>query len=834
MTKEKTKKLFIVLSVVFTLWALFVFCSYFFQISRTSNQCSLSHACVSIANHNYKIDYRSSHKYYLDSFLTSIGHGTNASRTPGPILFIIGGVFFLFVANLIYEAVIEKKKKLEIKLTPFEFFVLFTFLFFLVYNRWVSYFGYDAPIKYSSIFYKYAAFLSQLFVIILFILMIGKKIKDALFENNKDQILELIYSYGLGSAFIALFSYFLALFNVFNIKYLIILSILVLLICFKNLIYWLKKVFIEKIEFTAKFFDPFVFLFLFLLIIIVHNLLELIRPIPVGFDDMGVYMNNAKLMAGYGHLISGAMSYYWELFTATGIVMFKNMTVAMMLSFSAGIFSIFAVYYFIKTYLKKRGLEPILVRNYSLLGAVIFYSLPSIFFQSSNDMKVDIIGLYFSLLGFIAFWQWKDSYLGQRAEISNGSYRFLILSALFIGFSIAIKYTNLLFLFVMFLYLIYIVFTKYKFNIKKYLICLFFVLIAFIPLMPISIRNIYQTKSFSVYNIRFGSSENQKIILDPPFSSDLVGAESNFDKYMKERRTGDREEVLRYIGYEKGVKKYLLLPFRATNNTLTNGLYVDIGYLFLIFVPICFFYYLTLTKNKKEENKIFKEIFIFSSIFWILWIFSASGIIWYGYSGFIFLLILLIEGLFLVSRTRYLKYISYILILIWLTSVLFLKSTVLPSYNIVVDPENFRFARGEIDEKTLIDEMFNPYIKVMRAISEDIDQNPQNPPKVYRVGTFYKYFISKNDKTVLDDQMLDKFTFAYQDRDDQKMLERLQNNNIKYLIVDKNMVNVDVTPEKSFVKKYNDFMSFLMRNSNNFILLSDRTDEKTLILEFSK
>ena len=47
-----------------------------------------------------------------------------------------------------------------------------------------------------------------------------------------------------------------------------------------------------------------------------------------------------------------------------------------------------------------------------------------------------------------------------------------------------------------------------------------------------------------------------------------------------------REELQRYFGYEKVLYRYLTLPYDVSINTNQSGNYVDIGFIFIIFIPI--------------------------------------------------------------------------------------------------------------------------------------------------------------------------------------------------------------------------------------------------------
>jgi hypothetical protein len=47
------------------------------------------------------------------------------------------------------------------------------------------------------------------------------------------------------------------------------------------------------------------------------SLINAIRPMPIGWDDLGAYMNFPKIMALTGEYILGAGMYPWQMITGT-------------------------------------------------------------------------------------------------------------------------------------------------------------------------------------------------------------------------------------------------------------------------------------------------------------------------------------------------------------------------------------------------------------------------------------------------------------------------------------------------------------------------------------
>lgn len=825
--KTKTGLLAQLFSII---WILFAVAIYFVKFTSTSKSCHIWQGCFTFGSKGWKLAFQNSHSYIVDSFLTSMGSLNGGIHMPAPVYFILAGVLFVYLADYVYERFFEKKKVLDLKISPLSFLVIFALLFALIYNRWEAFYNLEAPIKYHGIFIRYPILILEFLSIFWVVLSIGRRIKGVVLKSVQkydDLLREFILSSVFGISFLMLALYFMALFGLYSLKSVLVLFIVILLFCSKDTYFWLKQFFLKKISIKSKYFSPYVLLLLLILLFIAQNFLAILRPNPIGFDDLSVYMNNAHLMAEKGHLLSGVMSYYGELFTGLGYL-FKNIPLAFMLSFFSSVLSMLVIFYLTNSYCIKRDLPQKLSRLYGVLAAAIFYTLPLVVFPSSQDMKVDFFGLFAALSSLLFFWEWKELYLAGKKNQIN----ILILSAFLAGVGIAVKYTNLLFGLTLVIYLFYLVYRKNRFKLNGYKIIVLFLFMLVLPILPISVRNIYQTRSFQVADIRFGKAENQILIADPPFNpGDKI--EPNFSKYMRQRRTGDKVEVGRYIGYDNGIKKYLLLPLRLTSNSLVFGPYLNTGYLFLAFIPLVL---LLLIKHKKLSRKgidYFYEVVIFGTIFWLGWLFSSPGIVWYGFAGFIFLLLVLIE-VYHYIRSNFswpIVLFSHIAVISWLIIALFLRFSYLPQQNIMTSPDILKYARGEITGDDVEKALFGRYLSVINEINKDIYSNPLNPPKVYRVGTFYKYFIAKNDETVCDDQLLDKFAYAYQDKDDKKLLERFKNMGFEYIIFDVSLKNVDNSPEQSLSKKYGEFKNFINNNSSNFVLLSDPYDEQTLILK---
>jgi hypothetical protein len=58
----------------------------------------------------------------------------------------------------------------------------------------------------------------------------------------------------------------------------------------------------------------------FLTFIFSISLINALRPMPIGWDDLGVYMNFPKIMATTWEILSWGSLYVWQLITWTGFL----------------------------------------------------------------------------------------------------------------------------------------------------------------------------------------------------------------------------------------------------------------------------------------------------------------------------------------------------------------------------------------------------------------------------------------------------------------------------------------------------------------------------------
>ncbi len=396
-----------------------------------------------------------------------------------------------------------------------------------------------------------------------------------------------------------------------------------------------------------------------------------------------------------------------------------------------------------------------------------------------------------------------------------------------------------------------------------------------------------------------------------------------------------REELHRYMGYEELLPKYISLPYDVVMNTNIGTAFVDIGYLFLLFLPILLLFGL---KNRLlkiatillmllflvislptgyRSNKvipltevsgsitgeiartpfmsaplvnlklqltqfantiylpihhhviatfsgegdaitypIFFLFFLFTFLllqdrfknaslgkqaipyfflmYCFLWLILGAGVIWYG-------LLMLPLGLILLSvdalkdrpQTNFFKYAFLTFATIWLMGAFTYRfSNYSAPIDASVNEKNYNQAElntgaihagplmyglGRMDKPRLMEFLFPRYEPVLEIINDDPDA------LVYRIGTFFQYFIERNNERVLEDNQLAYFDNLYNLVPDKlELVGLLKGQGYKYMVIDFNVHTIDKTPDQSLLKKTKRFEAFLQNNSGLEIIGTDR------------
>ncbi len=387
------------------------------------------------------------------------------------------------------------------------------------------------------------------------------------------------------------------------------------------------------------------FLFLMITGIISVNLINVVRPFPIGWDDLGVYMNYPKLLsAAWGNLALGTM-YPWQLFTGIGFL-FKSQNFAFFLNSFSAIVSFFTIYFGVKSLVPNT--KKYLVNLPMLMGA-IFVSLPMVVFQVAKDMKLDI-GLF--TLSFSAVIVLYYLYLNYETITKRDRNIFLFIIGVIVGTCFGIKVTSLLLIsaiiggifykffriwgYIGYIFLYISIFTflglwglmnvvypsdnqlliqlfsavfavlglgfvwvgarkQGQDTLRQFITALLiFVFGVCVVLIPWQIKHIWEIGSGNITVPKLLWWDSDRFIPDYALIYSEDEREQRSKIYSGERITESwdvqNEDFGRYFWYEKGINNYLKLPWNLTMQVNQKGEFTDIGFLFLALLPGVFLF----------------------------------------------------------------------------------------------------------------------------------------------------------------------------------------------------------------------------------------------------
>ncbi len=417
-----------------------------------------------------------------------------------------------------------------------------------------------------------------------------------------------------------------------------------------------------------------------------------------------------------------------------------------------------------------------------------------------------------------------------------------------------------------------------------------------------------------------------------PFIGNAFQSKKSKEKAKKEVKVSSaiKEELHRYMGYEDLLPKYISLPYDVTMNTNLRGSFIDIGFLFLLFLPILFFaklkeYWLKIgvgllmllflivsfstgysawkqvplsevtatidkeltsispgdqplsylkLKTNRLSDTIYKSIdnniiqvfsgegdsitypifivlfvltffvlkkrfkssslgvralFLLTFLYFFMWLILGAGVAWYGILlvglGSVFITVGFLSNEKLKTNPVWFKYIFLLGTFLWLsTSFTYRLSNYYPINAMfsrgAIHEASLNYGLGKYDEGEIMDYLFPNYRLVVTEINDNKDAY------VYRIGTYFQYFIDRNNERVLSDNQLGIFEELYTSVPDKVALARgMKESGYEYIIVDLNVASIDLTPEKSLQKKASMLGNFLVNNPALQLIATDRLVE---------
>ncbi len=629
----------------------------------------------------------------------------------------------------------------------------------------------------------------------------------------------------LGFFGISVLIFMLGALNVLTLWATWILFAAILAICWKSLIKIIKDLFRWEYIFETKIINFDLLIILALILFISINFIDNISPLPRGWDGMNQYINAAKRLSETEGLIQTGLTYSWELIISLGFVMFNWTTVALNLSgFFPGIIALVGLYIILRKFISKRA---------SLIVVASIYLTPIFQFHGAEDNKVDLAHLFTGITAFLAL------YNGFTSESKREKISLIAIAGILAGFALGIKLTAML------LVVAFIAITLYKefkavgaiagilitiaipaiakninlgqeLNISAEALQIVGVVLLIISILLILTYAIQQKKTkllktivilglftgigFSHWMIK-NTIDGGSIIYSadsmPDIDYEMLEEDYSLDQSLCES-TGIREELQRYMGYESIIKRYFTMPWHLTmDDQGTQGIYIDFGWIPLAFIPAL----LLFIPIKKPNNK-WKLIMLFTVSYWLAWVLTCYGIIWYGFPGF--LALGLITGVLIDNYEKGSKYHKYVIstaVVIFLITSLAFRLTMFGKGTLLLYTSNV------MDEEEAVRSIFPYALDVGDIFRADQDGEYD---LIWKVGTNLSYFIEDNFWRTYNDQYLDSFNCLYAERDPELLDERLRALGYGYIIFDYYTYSLSPDPENSLYQKYEAALEYIL------------------------
>lgn len=376
----------------------------------------------------------------------------------------------------------------------------------------------------------------------------------------------------------------------------------------------------------------------FIVFVLSVSLVNALRPMPIGWDDLGVYMNFPKIMATSGELLQWWGLYVWQLITGTGFLFSYTAAQAFYINQLGWILAIIGIICALSYILEESGKKSFL--SLPVLFAALFYSMPMTVFQQAKDMKLDPALMFFSISAFLAvFSLWKREYSEKKV------FTIIFLAGILTGLAFGVKVTSLMLLlwslwliayrylslagFLGYFFLFIAVFTQFHLwarlnvtvpsnttlissvvwissllgiigifwwsfskknwikKIQSWILSSILLIVWFgLALTPWYMKNYFESQSISVNGFIGGSGGTTPYNFEQFKSKEEIQAIHDADKNaVTSSWQTTNEDLGRYFGYDTGINNYLKLPANLTFQKNQSGEFTEISYIFLALVP---------------------------------------------------------------------------------------------------------------------------------------------------------------------------------------------------------------------------------------------------------
>lgn len=603
-------------------------------------------------------------------------------------------IIIISIIYWIYKFFTIKFNKEKVVFTPLELFLYFLLNLLILSSLFFTLSQWSFT-DWFILFFKIISYsILPLFIIVLSTSFWYKLLWNIKTFNEESSIFKYLSSLWLWFfSFLFLIAIFWSL-GIYNLY--LIFSILILFIWFsyKEFLSFFNFLFTYRIEFknhnfeTTNFIENISpklltseFLFIIATFLLSVNLISIVRPFPIGWDDLWAYMNYPRILAWSWTLEVLWWMFSWQSFTGIWF-MFNSPNQAFFFNAVWGFMSFIVLILVIKDLLFDKEKKEETYINIPLLIATIFISMPMVIFQQAKDMKLDP-GLFFvSLISLYMFyylfkWYFRDKEKKEKINKTRLIYFVIIGTIAWLAFTIKFtslmlisgmfwalffirlwvagflgylsiyfalftwawlwKYMNVIFpkddydfrknffIFWMLVWILLLSYSKHKYK-KRFDILLLklwaLILWILIALLPWVWKNLYQAGNISIWAVLSWKTKSFNVDYGNIYTdSELkVIEDKSINIWLNSSWTTFNEDLWRYFGYEKWVNNYLKLPWNLTMQKNQGWEFTDITFIFLALLPALFLF---LPYRRREYAYTVAWILLFELS---LFVFSGSSL----------------------------------------------------------------------------------------------------------------------------------------------------------------------------------------------------------------
>ena len=658
------------------------------------------------------------------------------------------------------------------------------------------------------------------------------------FRNRRLEATDRVLSFFLGASIISLPIFLLGAFKLYSAVAFLALVALVVACSYKRIFEFIKYIYTEKLQFdqtkSVAFFSV-VYLFFGMLMI------DIVRVVPIAWDDSNLYMRGAKLFAQIGAFTYGIGPTSWTLLQSTAWLFSDKPELSLTLLFITLLAGMCVFHAIAKRFLNKESV---------FFADLFFMSIPMITFFSVLDTKTELPLLFTGAAAILAWLKWRE----------NKEKRYLIIYSVLLAFAVSIKITAVLFVAIIvlatiyvetsFIYLVaalyafalaYFALTgqmqtlnafeisskplgwltlslgiillglsiyKEKFykHLKKFTPLTYMLAALVVMLLPWIILNAMHALSV-LTELGYRDSFHA-------FSDSLFGLKKNADFSAGFYTSPDKcrlsdlsfiADYKRYTGSGSGLKALLLFPFSVTMTTDLKTFMSDITPVFLSILPL----WLLFPKKLFVSNKKILFLLVSTLAFVILWSFTSSGVMWYG-------IIMLIAGTILVTHTLDQKEKWWKYPLTFFVAFTILANTLLRTQTFA-ELFHLSYAFGIKSEAEIIHAFYPGFEEIAAMLAEY--RTERGEVKIYRVGSQVRYFLPFPDIDIMDDDFLDQYTCIAYEKSAEEIKQAFEKSGFTHVFINTNAGLGDAAYGDLYKEKINGLRLFL--TTSGWTLLYD-------------